>query len=247
VTTGCTGITANIFIQIDENTGKRLIDLIEDEAEQSGTGMWTSQDALELQVPVPTIDIAVVMRNLSTFEKERKAANNALRGSGSDFHGDREGFIQQLHNALYAGMILTFAQGMIQLRAASQSKGYRLDLEAVARIWRGGCIIRAQLLEDIMRAYQYQPDLQNLILDPGLGKTLEDLQPDLRSVIKTGVDLGIPIPALMISLGYFDGYRSDWLPANLIQAQRDYFGSHTYERIDKKGKFHTEWKPVVEE
>jgi 6-phosphogluconate dehydrogenase len=240
-------ITANIFMQKDEETGKRLIDLIEPVARQKGTGMWTSQDALDLQVPVPTIDMAVVMRNMSTFEEQRKAASNALHGPEKIIQGDEEEFIPALHQALLAGMILAFAQGMAQLRVASQQKEYGLDLEAVARIWRGGCIIRAALLDDIMMAYQTQPELPNLLLDPGFSQTLEDLQPALRRVVKAGVESGIPTPAFMASLAYFDSYRSSWQPANLIQAQRDYFGSHTYERIDKKGKFHTEWEPVEEE
>jgi 6-phosphogluconate dehydrogenase len=234
-------ITADIFLKRDEKTGKELIDVILDEAKQKGTGMWTSQDAMELGVPVPTIDIAVVMRNLSAFEVERSVASRALTGPEPIFEGDLWDSVEQLRHALYAAMIVTYAQGMAQLRVASNTNAYDLDLEAVARIWRGGCIIRAALLEKIRAAYKTNPDLPNLLLDPDLGRAVESRQEDLRSVVRTAAEWGIPTPGFMVSLGYFDGYRSAWLPANLIQAQRDYFGAHTYERIDEKGTFHTQW------
>jgi 6-phosphogluconate dehydrogenase len=235
-------ITANIFLHVDEQTGKRLIDVILDAAKQKGTGMWTSQDAMDLQVPVPTIDIAVAMRNLSAFESERVAASKALGGPTPAFQGDREGFLGRLRNALYTAMIITYAQGMAQLRSASQAYEYDLDLEAVARIWRGGCIIRAALLEDIRTAYRTQPDLANLLVDSHFSQEVVARQEDLRTVVRTAAGLGIPTPGLMVSLAYFDGYRSAWLPANLIQAQRDYFGAHTYERVDARGVFHTRWE-----
>jgi 6-phosphogluconate dehydrogenase len=235
-------ITANIFLHVDEQTGKRLIDVILDAAKQKGTGMWTSQDAMDLQVPVPTIDIAVAMRNLSAFESERVAASKALDGPTPAFQGDREGFLGRLRNALYTAMIITYAQGMAQLRSASQAYEYDLDLEAVARIWRGGCIIRAALLEDIRAAYRTQPDLANLLVDSHFSREVMARQEDLRAVVRTAAGLGIPTPGLMVSLAYFDGYRSAWLPANLIQAQRDYFGAHTYERVDARGVFHTRWE-----
>jgi len=235
-------ITADIFLQVDEKTGRRLIDVILDAAKQKGTGMWTSQDALDLQVPTPTIDMAVIMRNLSALDPEREAASQVLEGPWTAFGGDRDQFIRRLGRALYAALITTFAQGMAQLREASQVHDYGLDLEAVARIWRGGCIIRAALLEDIRRAYQRQPDLPNLLVDPALGQAVMTRQSDLRAVVRMAVELGIPVPGFMTSLAYYDGYRSAWLPANLIQAQRDYFGAHTYERIDAKGVFHTEWR-----
>lgn len=235
-------ITANIFEEIDPETGKPLIDVILDEAKQKGTGKWTSQDAMDLQVPVPTIDAAVAMRNLSAFKVEREAASGLLEGPTPAIQGDRNVFIKRLGNALYAGLILTFAQGMAQLKAASEAYEYGLKLEDVARIWRGGCIIRAALLEDIRSAYHARPDLPNLLLDRKLGGEVWEFQSDLRAVVKAGVDAGLPVPALMVSLGYYDGYRSANLPANLTQAQRDYFGSHTYERVDEKGAFHTEWQ-----
>jgi 6-phosphogluconate dehydrogenase len=234
-------ITAAIFLEKDEKTGKRLIDIILDEAKQKGTGMWTSQDAMELRVPVPTIDIAVAMRNLSAIEEERSSARQALTGPEPFFEGDLWDSVEQLRRGLYAAMIVTYAQGMAQLQVASNANNYDLDLEAVASIWRGGCIIRAALLENIQTAYKKNPDLPNLLLDPDLGQAVESRQEDLRAVVRAAAEWGIPTPGLAVSLAYFDGYRSAWLPANLIQAQRDYFGAHTYERIDQKGAFHTQW------
>jgi 6-phosphogluconate dehydrogenase len=234
-------ITANIFCEEDEKTGKRLIDVILDEANQKGTGRWTSQDAMELQVPSPTIDTAVAMRNLTVLKEERMAASRLLGQAGSRFEGGRETFLHQLREAFYAAMIITFVQGMVQMRSASKAYSYGLDLETVARIWRGGCIIRAGLLEDICTALHQRPDLPNLLMHPDLGKKVLGRRDKLQSVITTALKLGIPCPGLMASLAYFDGYRSAWLPANLIQAQRDYFGAHTYERIDEKGVFHTQW------
>jgi 6-phosphogluconate dehydrogenase len=235
-------ITAQIFRRMDEKTGKRLIDVVLDEAKQKGTGMWTSQDAMDLQVPLPTIDAAVAMRNLSADKTEREAAGKQFVRPVPKFFGPREAFLTQLHDALYAGSVLAYAQGMAQLRKASQTYAYDLNLETVARIWRGGCIIRAQLLEPIRAAYGAKPDLPNLLLDPALGKAVMGRQESLRVVARSAAEWGIAAPALMTSLGYFDAYRSAWMPANLIQAQRDYFGAHAYERIDAKGTFHTEWE-----
>jgi 6-phosphogluconate dehydrogenase len=214
-------ITAHIFTQVDERTGKRLVDVILDEAKQKGTGMWTSQDAMDIQVPTPVIDAAVVARNLSALKSEREAASQQLKGRTSRLKIDRAKFLDQLKGALYTAMIITYAQGMAQLRAASKVYDYSLNLADVARIWRGGCIIRAAVLEDIQAAYHANPDLPNLLNDSRLGQA---------------------VPCLMASLAYFDGYRSAWLPANLIQAQRDDFGAHTYERVDTKGVFHTHWE-----
>ncbi len=235
-------ITAKIFVKEDERTGKRLIDVILDAAKQKGTGKWTSQDAMDLQVPVLTIDMAVAMRNMSALDPEREAAADVLEGPSPTYHGDKDAFVERLQRALYAAMIVTYGQGMTQLRVASEEKGYDLDLEAVARIWRGGCIIRAALLEKMRSAFNTDPDLVNMLMDADLGKAVEERQADLRAVVRTAAELGIPTPALAVSLAYFDSYRSAWLPANLIQAQRDFFGSHTYERIDQKGKFHTQWE-----
>jgi 6-phosphogluconate dehydrogenase len=235
-------ITAKIFTRKDDRTGLPLIDLILDQAKQKGTGMWTSWDAMDLQVGTPTIDVAVVMRDLSGYQTERQAAAKFLSGPAPAFSGDRERFLGQVKNALYAGMIATYAQGLALLRKASATYAYDLDLEAVARIWRGGCIIRAALLEDIRAAYKARADLPNLLLDPRLGREFLDRQADLREVVKTAATLGLPAPGFMVSLAYFDACRSALLPANLIQAQRDFFGAHTYERLDAPGAFHTEWE-----
>jgi 6-phosphogluconate dehydrogenase len=234
-------ITANIFLQPDNKTDKRLINAILDQAKQKGTGKWASWDAMDLQVGTPTIDVAVIARDLSGYKAERKAANKVLRGPKITFRGDRKAFIGQLKNALYAATIITYAQGMALLKQASNTYGYGLNMEAVARIWRGGCIIRAALLEDIKMSYQKQPELVNLLVDPHLSKELMARQGDLREVVSVSANLGLSAPGLMVSLAYFDTYRSAWLPANLTQAQRDYFGAHTYERVDQKGVFHTEW------
>jgi 6-phosphogluconate dehydrogenase len=234
-------ITSHIFSKEDEKTGKRLIDEILGVAKQKGTGMWTSQSAMELQVPIPTIDLAVAMRDLSGFAKEREQASTIYQRSSQNFAGDRDKFLVQLSRAFYAAMIITYTQGMALLVAASDKYEYHLDLEAVARIWRGGCVIRAALLEDICAAFRARRDLSNVLLDPNLSHKVISHQEDLRQVVYQAAESGVPFPGLMVSLGYLDAYRSAWLPANLIQAQRDYFGAHTYERIDAKGTFHTEW------
>jgi 6-phosphogluconate dehydrogenase len=235
-------ITSHIFSKVDERTGQRLIDEILDVAKQKGTGMWTSQSAMELQVPIPTIDLAVAMRDLSVFAKERELASAIFQRSRQRFTGDHDRFLTQLGRALFAGMIIIYAQGMALLAVASGKYGYDLNLEAVARIWRGGCIIRAALLEDICAAFHARRDLPNLLLDPKLSHKVMEHQEDLRQVVCQAAESGVPTPGLMVSLGYLDAYRSAWLPANLIQAQRDYFGAHTYERVDAKGTFHTEWE-----
>jgi 6-phosphogluconate dehydrogenase len=235
-------ITSHIFSKADEKTGKRLIDEILDVAKQKGTGMWTSQSAMELQVPIPTIDLAVAMRDLSVFAKEREQVGAIYQRPMHRFNSDRDTFLRQLGRALYAAMIITYAQGLALLAIASDKYQYHLDLEAVARIWRGGCIIRAALLEDICAAFRAQPDLPNLLLAPNLSHKVMEHQEYLRRVVCQAAESGVPAPGLMVSLGYLDAYRSAWLPANLIQAQRDYFGAHTYERIDAKGTFHTEWE-----
>ena len=235
-------ITADIFVRVDEKTGRRLIDLIRPVARQKGTGMWTSQEAMELQVPVPTIDAAVAMRDLSIFESDRVAASQVLKGPAANVDGARSEMLRRLRNALHAGMLLTYAQGMALLRAASEHYRYELELEKVARIWRGGCIIRSRLLDKIAVAYKSRPQLANLVLDPFFAKELSELEADLRSTVEILIKLGIPGSAFMASLAYYDTYRTARMASNLIQAQRDYFGAHTYERIDAKGVFHTEWK-----
>ncbi len=235
-------ITGHIFSTVDEKTGKRLIDEILDVARQKGTGMWTSQSAMELQVPIPTIDIAVAMRNLSVFEEQRTMASKLLLRPVRPFGGDRHAVIAQMERALYAGLIVTYAQGFAVLVAASDKYQYHLNLETVARIWRGGCIIRAGLLDEICTAYRNQPGLPHLLLDAQLAAEVMANQDAPRSVVCAAAELGLPALGFMTALGYLDGYRSAWLPANLIQAQRDYFGAHTYERVDAKGTFHTQWE-----
>jgi 6-phosphogluconate dehydrogenase len=235
-------ITAKIFAKKDGRTGKFLVDMILDKARQKGTGMWTSWDAMDLQTGTPTIDVAVVMRDLSGYKDERLAAAGVLVRPAQTFTGDKKRFTGQLKNALYASMIATYAQGLALLHTASSTYAYNLDLEAVARIWRGGCIIRAALLEDIGNAYKAKPDLANLLMDPHLGQEFLSREANLREVVKVAVTLGLPAPALMATLGYFDAYRSAVLPANLIQAQRDFFGAHHYERFDAPGSFHAEWE-----
>jgi 6-phosphogluconate dehydrogenase len=234
-------ITAEIFLQTDERTGGPLIDMILDRAKQKGTGEWTVADALSLQVPVPNIDAAVMMRHLSGDTAYRSAAHH-LERAPAVFAGDRPQFIDRLENALYAATIVTYAQGMDLLRQASQSYGYDLNLETVARVWSGGCIIRARLLEEIQTAFRQDPDLAHLLVAPSLNAIVGKLLTDLRTVVRTAADLGIPVPGLMMALAYLDAYQGGWLPANLIMAQRDYFGSHTYERVDAQGTFHTQWE-----
>jgi 6-phosphogluconate dehydrogenase len=235
-------ITAKIFTKKDDRTGNFLVDMILDKAKQKGTGMWTSWDAMDLQTGTPTIDVAVVMRDMSGYKDERLAASQVLGATTHTFTGDKERFIGQLKNALFASMIATYAQGMALLHKASSAYGYNLDLEAVARIWRGGCIIRAALLEDIRNAYKSKADLANLLMDPYLGKEFLKREADLREVVRVAASLELPAPALMVTLGYYDAYRSAVVPANLIQAQRDFFGAHQYERIDAEGSFHTQWE-----
>ncbi|MFA5112407.1 MAG: NADP-dependent phosphogluconate dehydrogenase [Desulfobaccales bacterium] len=235
-------ITAKIFTRKDDQTGGFLVDMILDKAKQKGTGMWTSWDAMDLQVGTPTIDTAVVMRDLSGYKDERQEAAKVLAGPTQTFQGDRPRFIEQVKNALYASMIATYSQGLALLQRASLAYTYNLDLEAVARIWRGGCIIRAALLEDIRTAYKARADLPNLLMDPRLGQAFLAREADLRQVVQVAAGLGLPAPGLMATLGYFDAYRSAVLPANLIQAQRDFFGAHMYERLDTPGAFHTKWE-----
>jgi 6-phosphogluconate dehydrogenase len=234
-------ITADIFLQKDEKTGRPLIDLILDEARQKGTGEWTAWDALDLQVPTFNIDIAVMMRDISAYKKLREKAGHMLKGPKPHFEGEKGPMIHRIKNALYAAMIIAYTQGMALLAQASKRYDYGLDLETVARIWRGGCIIRAALLEHIRAAYQASPYLENMLLDDHLGREVEDREDDLRYIVCTGSALGLPIPGLMMALSYFDAFRSIRLPANLIMAQRDYFGAHTYARVDAAGTFHTKW------
>jgi 6-phosphogluconate dehydrogenase len=234
-------ITADIFAKRDDETGKPMVDLILDEAKQKGTGKWTSQDALDLGAATPTINAAVESRIISSYKEERVTASKILSGPHIRFEGDRDTLIQEVRQALFAAKICSYAQGMALLRAASHEYDYNLDLAAIARIWRGGCIIRAGFLNDVSTAFERDPELPNLLLDPYFKQAVESRQGALRRVIQTGVGLGIPCLGLSASLAYYDAYRTARLPANLTQAQRDYFGAHTYRRVDKEGMFHTEW------
>ena len=234
-------ITANIFAELDAGSGQPLIDLIRDEAAQKGTGMWTSESALQLQSPANVIDAAVAMRDLSGLKSERSAAHKLYGCLSSHLKVRPERLLDPLQNALYVAMIITFAQGMALLRKASENYGFSLDMAETAKIWRGGCIIRAALLDKIRNAYLLNPHLPNLLLDPGLSEEVRKHEADFRSIVCNASRVGLPMPALMAALSYLDGYRSSWLPANLIQAQRDYFGAHTYQRVDADGAFHTQW------
>ncbi len=237
-------ITRDIFTQIDPETGQPLVEMILDEAQQKGTGKWTSQDALDVGAPIPTINSAVTARIISSFKEERVAASEKLSGpdvAEGRSELDRDALIDDMRQALYAAKICSYAQGMTLLKLASEEHEYGLDLGAVAKLWRGGCIIRARFLNDITAAYRRNPQLTNLLLDDYFKEAILTRQAALRRVIQAAVGLGIPCPAFSASLAYFDSYRTARLPANLTQAQRDYFGAHTYRRMDKEGVFHTDW------
>lgn len=235
-------ITADILKKYDTETGQLLVNVIADRARSKGTGKWTSQNAMDLQVPVPVIDTAVMMRDLSTQKEQRVAAADQFPlAIGNGQANDLKTILEQLKNALYVAVITTYAQGLAQLQVASQVYAYGIDLEQVARIWRGGCIIRSQSLETFRMAFNKNPQLANLLLDEEIAGIVRDKQDDLRWLVKLAVDSGIPVAAFMAALSYFDAFRSAQLPTNLIQAQRDYFGAHQYERTDREGIFHTQW------
>ncbi len=234
-------ITSNILWWKDPETGAAdLVDLILDEAAQKGTGKWTSQNAFDVGAPIPTINAAVESRILSSLKAERMAAARELGGT-SRFTGDRDRLVDLAEQALYACKVTSYAQGFAMLRLASAEYGWSLDFAAIARVWRAGCIIRAEVLEDVTAAFVREPDLPNLLLDPVFSTALRERQAAWREVAQTAIGLGIPMLATTASLAYFDAYRSAVLPANLTQAQRDYFGAHTYRRVDKEGNFHTQW------
>lgn len=235
-------ITAAIFQKKDDLTGGYLVDQILDKSKQKGTGKWTSQDAMDLQAPLPVIDAAVTMRDMSGYKEERLVASQVLTGPEAKISDNTDTVLEALENALYFAYIATYAQGMEQMRAASEERGYGIDLGVVARIWRGGCIIRARLLEDFRKAYSRDPKLANLMVDPHLASELTTTQTAIRYIVRIGLEAGLPIPGFMNAVAYFDAYRSSRLPANLIQAQRDFFGAHTYERLDRPGIFHSNWK-----
>lgn len=234
-------ITADILGKKDKETGKPLVELILDTAGQKGTGKWTSQAALDLGVPAPTIAEAVFARFLSAIKEERVAASQVLSGPDGKYQGDKEEFIEAIRQALYASKICSYAQGFALMREAAKEYGWELKFGEIALLWRNGCIIRAQFLERIKEAYAEKPDLANLLLAPYFREAVEKAQENWRKVVSVAVNLGLPVPAFSSALAYFDGYRRAVLPANLLQAQRDYFGAHTYRRTDKPGVFHTQW------
>lgn len=240
-------ITAAVFIQKDEGSKGMLIDKISDTAHQKGTGAWMSQDAMATGSPIPAIDAAVSARSVSSMKKERVIASEILKGKGpGNFTGNKNDFIIKLEEALYAGYILTYAQGLAMLQTSSAFYKYGTDITTVATIWRGGCIIRAAMLEDITAAYRSDKDLKNMLNHPTFCKAINAVESALRSMVLTGAAAGIPLPSFAACLNYYDAYRSEWLPANLIQAQRDFFGAHTYQRIDKEGSFHTVWNATIQ-
>jgi len=236
-------ITADIFSYVDPETQQHLIDLILDSAGQKGTGRWTIVSSLELGVPIPTMYAAVNARVMSSFKAERVAASQALRGPTHQYSGDVEAFIPKVRDALYCSKMCSYAQGMALIAKASAEFNYNINLPEVSRIWKGGCIIRAGFLDKIKKAFNDNPGLPNLLLAPEFKQSILDRQAAWREVLILANELGIPVPAFSASLDYFDSYRRASLPQNLTQAQRDYFGAHTYERTDKpRGEFfHTEW------
>jgi len=234
-------ITRDIFARVDEQTGQPLVELILDTAGQKGTGKWTSQSALDLGISTPTITEAVFARCISAIKAERVAAAKVLSGPDAKYDGDKAEFVEAIREALYASKICSYAQGFALMREAAKEYGWDLKFGEIAKLWRGGCIIRARFLHRITEAYERNPQLANLMLDPFFKDVLEASQEKWRNVVATAAKLGLPAPAFSSALSYFDSYRRGRLPANLIQAQRDYFGAHTYERTDKKGVFHTEW------
>ncbi|HSW46640.1 MAG TPA: NADP-dependent phosphogluconate dehydrogenase [Phycisphaerae bacterium] len=234
-------ITRDILAKTDPETGKPIVDIILDRAGQKGTGKWTSTSALDLGVPAPTIAEAVFARCISAIKDERVAASKLLTGPPGKYTGDKGAFIKAIHDALYASKICSYAQGFQLMRAAAAEYKWDLKYGEIAMIWRGGCIIRAHFLNRIKQAYDRNPSLANLLLDPYFKDIIDKSQASWRKVVAAAAELGIAIPAFSSALAYYDSYRSARLPANLLQAQRDYFGAHTYERVDKPGAFHTEW------
>jgi len=235
-------ITSRIFRKHDDQTDADLVDVVLDRAAQKGTGKWTSQSALDLGIPLPLITESVFARIVSSLKEERVAASEVLVGPDAPkFGGDRDAFIEAVRKALYLSKIVSYAQGFAQMRAASDEYQWDLQYGEIARIFRAGCIIRARFLQKITDAYARQPALANLLLDPYFQKVAADYQAALREVVATAVKRGVPVPCFASAIAYYDSYRSARLPANLLQAQRDFFGAHTFERIDGQGSFHADW------
>ncbi|MEN3939201.1 NADP-dependent phosphogluconate dehydrogenase [Staphylococcus shinii] len=234
-------ITGDIFNKLDNETGAPLVEQILDTAGQKGTGKWTSINALDLGTPLTIITESVFARFISSIKEERVNASKQLSGPETNFQGNKEEFLESIRKALYMSKICSYAQGFDQMKKASENHKWNLRLGDLAMIWREGCIISAQFLQKIKEAFDNDGNLQNLLLDPYFKKVITNYQDDLRNVIAIAIKNGIPTPGFSASINYYDSYRSENLPANLIQAQRDYFGAHTYERKDKKGVYHTQW------
>ena len=235
------GISADILATQDPETGDALVNLILDTAEQKGTGKWTSQVALDLGVTAPTIADAVFARTVSALKSERVAASAVLQGPIPQASQDAATLLPQIRHALLAAKVCAYAQGFALMRAADREYGWGLSFERIAKVWRAGCIIRAHMLQDMRRAFDTHPDLPNLLVAPHFAALMQPAQQDLRQVVARAALQGVAVPAFMSALSYYDAYRSERLPANLLQAQRDYFGAHTYQRLDRPGKFHTRW------
>jgi 6-phosphogluconate dehydrogenase len=237
-------ITADILKQKDPQTKRKaFVDVVLDTAGQKGTGKWTSTNALDMGVPAPTIAEAVFARCISAIKEERVAASKILKGPGKKYRGSKKALVQAIHDALYCSKICSYAQGFQLMRTAQKEYNWKLNFGEIAQIWRGGCIIRAAFLQKITEAYARNPDLANLLLDPYFNKTVKNAQENWRKVVSLAAECGVPAPTFSSALAYYDSYRSARLPANLLQSQRDYFGAHTYERVDTpRGKFfHVDW------
>jgi 6-phosphogluconate dehydrogenase len=236
-------ITTDILSKNDPDTGKPMLEIIVDRAGQKGTGKWTSQSALDLGVPAPTIAEAVFARCISGQKEARVEASAQLKGPGVKFEGDRQEFVNAIKDALYASKIMSYAQGFDLMKEAAKEYGWSLNFGEISMIWRGGCIIRAHFLQRIKDAYEKNPNLKNLMLDPYFKEIVDSAQRNWRKVIATAVEVGVSVPAFSSALGYYDAYRTGRVWANMIQAQRDYFGAHTYERTDRAPgeMFHTDW------
>ena len=245
-------ITADILKQTDPVTGKPFVDIVLDTAGQKGTGKWTSINAIDMGVPAPTIAEAVFARFISAVNDERRAANKILTGPEKSFQGDKTDFVDAIHDALFCAKICSYAQGFQLMREAQREYSWKLNFGEIAQIWRGGCIIRAAFLQKITEAYARDPNLANLLLDPYFNEALQRAQNNWRCVVGAAAEYGVPIPTFSSALAYYDSYRALRLPQNLLQGQRDFFGAHTYERIDQpRGKiFHLDWlspaRPQIE-
>jgi 6-phosphogluconate dehydrogenase len=234
-------ITRDIFLKKDDITGNILVDMILDKAGSKGTGKWTSQDAMDLPVSIPTIDMAVAMRDISSYKDERLKASKVYNPMVAAISTDKNKFINELGDALYFATLMCYAQGLAMLRKGSAELNMEIPLQDVVKIWRGGCIIRSVSLEDFYKAFQKNPQLENILLDENIAALIKAKEESLRNIIAQAAQSKIAAGGLMSALAYFDAYTTEKMPVNLIQAQRDYFGAHTYQRIDKEGNFHTQW------